>query len=358
MNKEKLSVLRDICILCLFFAIVGVVVGKYLIPALLPFIIAWGVAFVMRRPSDFIAGKLKIKKKIVRPCLSVLIIVGLLGGMIFAVIKLATEAWYLFSSISENGGIGDFIAYFTSPVERIFEKFGVDAELKGRITDAALSVASDVISSAASIITSVISAIPGIVLFIFVTVIAVVYFSIDLENVNKRVHKLLPERVDKAIIGFKKRFSKILIKYIRSYLLIMLITFLLMLAGLSVLGVEYTVLLALIISALDILPVIGVGIVLIPWGVYCLTVGSDLKLGIGLLILWGVGSIVRQSVEPKIVGKELGMHPLLTLVLMYSGYSLFGFFGLVLLPLLSVFISIIPPRSKSESDDVSRETES
>ena len=115
-------------------------------------------------------------------------------------------------------------------------------------------------------------------------------------------------------------------------------------------------LMAFIIALLDMLPVLGIGIVLIPWGVYYLSVGTDLKLGIGLLVLWGVGSIVRQAIEPKIVGKELGMHPLLTLVLMYAGYSLFGFFGLVLLPFLSVFISIIPPRSKSESDDSSSET--
>ena len=358
MNKEKIGLIRDICILSSIAVLFAALVGKYLIPALLPFIIAWGVAFVMRKPSDLIARKLKIKKKIIRPCLSVLIIIALIGGAIFALVKLATEAWYLFSGLSENGKIGEFIAYFTAPIERMFKKIGIDSELKSRITDAFLSAASDVISSAASVITSVISAIPGIVLFVFITVISVVYFSIDLENVNKRVHNLLPKRVDNAIIAFKRKFSKILLKYIRSYVLIMLITFCLMLLGLSVLGARYAVLMALIIAVLDLLPVIGIGIVLIPWGIYCLTAGSDLKLGVGLLVLWGVGSIVRQSVEPKIVGKELGMHPLLTLVLMYVGYSLFGFWGLILLPFLSVFISIIPPKSKSASHDESSETAS
>lgn len=358
MNKEKLPLIRDICILVLFLGILGIAVGKYLIPAILPFAIAWGVALVMRKPCDFIAEKTKIKKKIVRPCLSVLIIVALIGGIIFGLIRLLTEAWYLFSSLTESGAINDFIAYFTSPFEKIFEKFGIDAELKSRITDAALRAASGAISSIASVVTSVISAIPGIILFVLVTVISVVYFSIDLENVNKRAHNLLPKRVDRAVVNFKERFSKVIFKYIRSYLLIMLITFCLMLLGLSVLGVRYTILMAFIIAALDILPVLGIGIVLIPWGVFCLTVGADVKLGIGLLVLWGIGSILRQSIEPKIVGKELGMHPLLTLVLMYAGYSLFGLLGLVLLPFSSVFISIIPPRSKSESEDVSSESAS
>lgn len=358
MNREKIAFVRDICIVCAFGALIAFGIGKYLVPALLPFIIAWGVAFIVRKPSDFIAEKTKIKKKIVRPCLSVLIIVTLIGGFVFGIARLATEAWYLVSGLSENGAIGDFISYFTAPVERLFEKFGVDAELKSRITDAALRFATGIISSAASVITSVVSAIPGIILFVLVTVISVVYFSIDLENVNKRAHNMLPERVDKALINFKSRFLKILLKYIRSYLLIMLITFGLMLLGLSVLGVRYAILMAFIVAVLDLLPVLGIGIVLIPWGVYCLTVGSDIKLGIGLLVLWGIGSVVRQSIEPKIVGKELGMHPLLTLVLMYAGYSLFGLFGLVLLPFLSVFISIIPPRSKSESASESSETAS
>ena len=358
MNKERITLIRDICILSLFAGVIVVLIGKYLIPAVLPFIIAWGVAFVMRRPSDFIAEKTRIKKKIVRPCLSVLIIVALISGLIFGLVKLATEVWYLFSSLSENGSIGDFIAYFATPIERLFERLGIDAELKSRITDAALRAASGIISSAAGVITSVISAVPGIVLFVLVTVISVVYFSIDLENVNKRVHNLLPESIDKKLVGFKNRFSKIIFKYIRSYLLIMLITFLLVLLGLTVLGVKYALLLALIIAVLDILPVLGIGVVLIPWGVFCLTVGSDIKLGIGLLVLWGVVSIIRQVIEPKIVGKELGMHPLLTLVFMYAGYSLFGFLGLIILPFLSVFISIIPPRSKRESEDVSSDTAS
>lgn len=356
MSKETISRIRDICIVSAF-AIIGLIaVGKYIIPALLPFIIAWGVAFVVRKPSDYIAKKTKIKSKIIRPCLSVLIISALIGGVIYAVVRLSAEAWYLFSGLSESGAVSNFIEYFALPFDRLFEKFGVNAELKSRITDALLGAVTGMLSGVASTLTSVVSAIPGILLFVIITVISAVYFAIDLENVNKRVHKLLPERVDKALIGFKNRFSKVIFKYIRSYLLIMLITFLLMLLGLFVLGVKYAVLMAFIIALLDMLPVLGIGIVLIPWGVYYLSVGTDLKLGIGLLVLWGVGSIVRQAIEPKIVGKELGMHPLLTLVLMYAGYSLFGFFGLVLLPFLSVFISIIPPRSKSESADSSSET--
>ena len=358
MKKERIALYRDICILFLFVIIAAIAVGKYLIPALLPFFIAWGVAMAMRRPADFIAEKTKIKRKIVRPCLSVLIIVALIGGIVFAVVRLATETWYLFSGLSESGAIGDFVSYFTSPVERLFEKFGTDPALKSKITDAILSAASGIISSAANVVTATVSAIPGILLFVLVTVISVVYFSIELENVNERLLNSLPKRFRELVLRFKERFFKILVKYVRSYALIMLITFLLMLAGLLILGTRYAVLIAFIIAVLDLLPVLGIGIVLIPWGIYCLTVGSSFKLGVGLLILWGVGSIVRQAIEPKIVGKELGMHPLLTLVLMYAGYSLFGFLGLVLLPFLSVFISIIPPRSKSASADGSSETAS
>ena len=139
-----------------------------------------------------------------------------------------------------------------------------------------------------------------------------------------------------------------------SYLLLMLLTFAMMLAGLLILGVRYALVIALVIAAVDILPVLGIGIILLPWGFLEIILGNA-GLGIGLLVLFALATVVRQIAEPKIVGKGLGIHPLLSLFLIYAGYSLFGFFGMVLLPMVgAVLISgekAIPPRSKSSPDD-------
>ena len=124
-------------------------------------------------------------------------------------------------------------------------------------------------------------------------------------------------------------------KYILSYSLIMLITYLTLLLGLIILRVRHAPVLALFIAVLDILPVIGVGTVLIPWGIYSIVVGNRL-LGIGLLVLFVANTVIRQTSEPRIVGKSLNLHPLLTLMMIYIGYGLFGVLGVFILPLIAV----------------------
>ena len=105
-------------------------------------------------------------------------------------------------------------------------------------------------------------------------------------------------------------------------------------------GVKYAVLFAFIVALLDALPLIGVGTVLVPWSIYQLMFGN-VRLGIGLIILFVAHEVIRQFIEPKIVGKNLGIHPVLSLILLYSGYILFGFYGLIFIPLLSVIIDIL-----------------
>ena len=120
----------------------------------------------------------------------------------------------------------------------------------------------------------------------------------------------------------------------------MFLTFCELFVGFSVLSVEYSFLLALVISTVDILPALGVGTVLIPWSVIELLT-RDFKTGFGLLILWAVITVVRQIIEPKIVGGSLGLHPLVTLIGMYVGFRLFGIIGLLASPALAVAAKVI-----------------
>ena len=113
-------------------------------------------------------------------------------------------------------------------------------------------------------------------------------------------------------------------------------------------------LLAAVISLLDLLPVIGVGTVLVPWSIWMLMSG-DGRGAVGLLILFAVNEVVRQIAEPKIFGMNLGIHPLLTLILLYVGYSLLGLVGLLLLPVVSVIVSVAV--NKGKTADVGKEPE-
>ncbi len=340
MNREKITTYAHICILALTLSLAAYIGVKFLFPIIMPFLIAWALAFITRRPADFLANKTHMAKKFWRSVLSLSSMLLLVGGAVYILIRVATEAWDLLSGLATDGSFDAVVDWFLNPMERLFGSISMAPGLEVKLTEALSGILSNLLGNVAALVSSIASAIPKLVLFVLVTAISSVYFALDLENVNKYVHKLLPDKIDKGLIRFKNTSLKVTLQYLRSYFLIMMLTFSVMFFGLSVIGIRYALLMALIIAVLDLLPVIGIGTVLIPWGLFMLMTG-DTKTGVGLLILYGIGMILRQIAEPRIVGKQLGIHPLLTLVLMYVGYSLLGLFGLLLLPLFSIILKTL-----------------
>ena len=115
------------------------------------------------------------------------------------------------------------------------------------------------------------------------------------------------------------------------------ITFAEVLPGLWLLGVERAALISLAIAVIDALPVFGAGAVLIPWAAAALLLG-DTPLGLGLLILWGVVTLVRNCVQAKLLGDQLGLHPLVTLMAIYAGWRLASVAGMVLFPMAALLV--------------------
>ena len=111
--------------------------------------------------------------------------------------------------------------------------------------------------------------------------------------------------------------------------------------GFISLRIEYAGILALIVALIDMLPILGVGTVLIPWGIADIIMG-EYALGAALLILYAVIALVRNLIEPRIVGKSLGLHPLATLMSMYIGLKLFGFAGMIMVPIaVMIFVQLV-----------------
>lgn len=117
----------------------------------------------------------------------------------------------------------------------------------------------------------------------------------------------------------------------------MLLTFLELTIGLYVLGIENALVIAFLIAIFDVLPVLGTGGIMIPWILICF-LNNQIKTCVGLLILYLVITVIRNIIEPKIVGKQIGLHPLLMLLCMYLGAKLFGFLGIFILPILILIL--------------------
>ncbi|MDO4740006.1 MAG: sporulation integral membrane protein YtvI, partial [Eubacteriales bacterium] len=135
----------------------------------------------------------------------------------------------------------------------------------------------------------------------------------------------------------RKELSVSLFAYIRAILILASITFVELLIGLTILRLPYAILIAFLCAVLDALPAIGTGWVLTPWSIVCFVMGNY-RLGIGLLVLYLITWLVRQLLEARVVGGQVGIHPLLLLFSMYLGMQLFGILGLLVGPLMAIVL--------------------
>ena len=177
------------------------------------------------------------------------------------------------------------------------------------------------------------SSLPSILFTLAFTVLSAVFFLQDYAAVTGFVVRSLPGRLLRPMVESKRFMLTAVQKVLFAYFCIMLITFGEIALGLWLLRIPYFAAIAFAIALLDILPFIGSGLFLIPWGAYHLLFSHRTALGAGLLLLYAVVTAVRMWLEPKIVGGRIGLHPLVTLTAMYAGLKVFGFWGLLLAPL-------------------------
>ena len=175
--------------------------------------------------------------------------------------------------------------------------------------------------------------IPGLLVKVLVMIIMTYYMAMDYQMITNFILKQLPERSAKLLLQAKDGLGRTIGKFIASYAMIMLITFGELSIGLILLGVDRAILLAAVIAVFDILPVVGCGTVLVPWAVILLIQGNY-TMGILLLVLLTVIVVVRNFVEPRIVGDQVGLHPVAALLSMFVGLYLFGPLGIWGVPIL------------------------
>lgn len=177
------------------------------------------------------------------------------------------------------------------------------------------------------------SSLPSILFTLTFTVLSTIFFLQDYAGITGFIVRSLPGRWLRPMVESKRYLLGAVQKVLFAYLCIMFITFGEIALGLWLLRVPYFAAIAFAIALLDILPFIGSGLFLIPWGAYHLLISRQTALGAGLLLLYAVVTVVRMWLEPRIVGGRIGLHPLATLTAMYAGLKIFGFWGLLLAPL-------------------------
>lgn len=328
------SVLAGTALADLFF--------RYAFPLLMPFLLAFTVSWIIRPVAVRFARRTHLPQGLCAVLL-LLAVFGLGGwGLWIGSVRLVAELGSLIERLLSEGGIFDAMDSLMLHVQQIGARFGF---LKGEngstqaFYDGVMQMVGNMLSSLASrlpeLAASLFSALPSVLFFLIVSVVACFYFCTDATSMMRGLGVLLPRAWQQKMPHVKENLHDVLRKYVKAYGLLLLLTFSLLLIGFWILRVEYAFLLAFLIALADLLPVIGVGTILIPWGIIML-IQKEFYLGFGLLILYLVISLIRQVTEPKILGKSLGLHPLLTLFATYVGFSLFGLLGMILAPIAAL----------------------
>lgn len=324
-----------------FFALIfamSVGIVRYALPALFPFVVAYIVTVMLLPLVRLINNKLKINKRILSVVL-VILFYGTIGVIV---------AWLLIEIVSFAADkIKDLPLFFQAQVRpflvNLFDEiqkmlYNFDPEIAidfDTTTNSILSsLGSTVMSFSGNIVgklTDFAVSVPSFLLNIVIMVIATIFLLVDYDSIGAFIRRQLSDKTNELMNKIGSHLSRVLKKYIVSYSLIMLITFSEIFLGLSIIGFKHSALIAVLIAVFDILPVVGSGLVIVPWAIICFIIG-DVGAGIGLFILWAVLCVVRQIIEPKIVGNSVGMHPFLTLFAMLAGNFIYGGIGILLLP--------------------------
>lgn len=320
----------------------GIYIAYRLSILLAPFLIAFILSSLIEPVVSFSEKRFGLKRKLSTPIVLLLIIsvIGLLLVMIIS--RLITELKSLAYILPDV--LSALYARFTEFTNRVTGMYGwLPTEVTEKIGSIIVSFSNSLVKLTDQIVKGAFAtaiSLPQILVFISITLMAAYFMSSDRYMIKKYIQHQLPDNWMKKLAVIKNKMFSVLTGYIKAALILMAMTFIELFAGLSIIHIRYALLLAFLIAFIDALPVIGIGSVLIPWAI-CNYIGGDFRLGTSILILYVIIFIIRQITEPKIIGRQIGVHPLLTLIAMYTGLQLMGVAGLILGPVTFLLIKCI-----------------
>ena len=331
--------------------IVGTLLTVWLALALLPYVWPFVLALVFARllePFVRFCGKRFRMRRGAAAAIGMALLFGVVGVAVALVVgRLLRE---LTSLLRSTPAFITWLAENTVPqLNELYHRFS-DVLPEGVvkvIDDAVASLGQAIGRSAATLSASLTSgavstasSIPGFLLSVVVTLMGTFYCTADRERIAAFFRRQLPQALLTQARGIRAELSRALFGQVKSQLIVSAIITGFLVCGFGVYQVDYGLLLAVIIGLADALPVVGAGLFLIPWCLYSFLVGHT-GMGVFLLLMYVGTVVIRQICEPRIVGKNLGLYPLATMLAMFAGYRLLGFTGLLAGPIVLNLLNVV-----------------
>ena len=343
--KLLITSIIAITVLCLLVAFAGDIAKGIikLIGLFSPFILAFLLSLVLNPIADKLQKRFKLPRAFTAIFLIIavlLVLGGLIGGIVYKIVEEIKDLYANFPQISEGfinwiDEIRSNMEYFYSSMPE-YGRTAIDSlaeNLKQNLTEFISRNYQPVVDSAGNVARKL----PGVFVGIVVFILSLFFMVSDGKDIKTLLKKIIPDRIVKKFKAVSGELKKSLGGYIKAQLIIMSVVFVIVTAGLSILKIEYALLIATFIAVFDALPFFGSGAVLWPWAAVSF-ISSDIEIGIGLIIIYLSVLLTRQMIEPKIVSNKIGINPLITLMSMYVGYRVLSIGGMILGPIVLVLL--------------------
>lgn len=313
-----------------FLPIFGEVISK-LFSAFLPFVLAFLIAFLLEPLVKRFMRILRLRRPYAALFALILGILFLGILIFFIVVRLYTELSELAVSLPNYGYIVNIINHQVDA----FEKFvKVNPQIQVTLTNSTQGLIDTLqgwAKEGSKLLLSFLAALPGIFIVLVVSIVATLLISSSYPGIRGYFRRLFPRKWHNSAQTVSQDLGAAIVGFVRAEAILISVTGLLLTTGLVLMGNRYAFTIGFTAAFLDLLPIVGTGMIFVPWIIGLIIMGS-VGEGLKLLLLWLVATVIRQFLEPKIMSKSIGLHPLPTLMSMYVGLKLLGGVGLLLGP--------------------------
>lgn len=311
----------------------------YIFPHFTPFILAFLVALLLEPFNHWMMKSLKINWPIAVNISYFLFLGGTLLLSYFISTKIIREVLGLIKYIQRN--IPDIQTWFTAVFQQIHE-FSlflppeIGMQIEQLYTNAMTQLSNmNLLSSLGAYTFNLTAAVPNFFIMTIIFFVSLYMMSLDLNRIKKKFFSFFKDSTKPKVEVVLSDLRNATVGFLQAQVILSTITYIVSLSGLFLLGVRYALALALLIIIVDILPILGTGSVLVPWGLFSIARGN-VFLGVGLIILFVVITVLRRIIEPKILGERIGLNALTTLICIWVGFKVLGIAGVFLFPLLLI----------------------
>lgn len=334
-------------ILYVIIILVGLYLSFKLAIFYMPFLIAFIISLIIEPIIRFIMKKMKLTRKTSSIIIFMVVSIIIFGSITWGIIVLFSEASNLLQGL--NGYVEKAYTLFQKVTKQSdLNKIHLSNEIISiwqNSTEGLLNTVSNGIRKGLTGFLNVVTSMPTIVIYFVITIMALYLICVDKVYILDQIEHHFPKKWVFKLSTHIRALTKTLGGYLKAEAILILVSFIISLVGLYILkfagfDIEFPLLMALFIGFVDALPILGSGTVMVPWAIIC-ALNGDLRLGIVIMVLFALMSIIRQFLEPKLVSKQIGTHPIFTLIAMYTGFKFIGVLGMLIGPIVLIIIKNI-----------------